>query len=136
MVMQPTADTAFRPATLYGPCSRSRDPQGRATASNVDHALAPAADRDAWIPAQLIRELAVAVPFHLPLVDGQNVPVPRRRDDVALSDFLFQMRTGDRCVLVIGIVLLSFQVGDGPVGHGRAERQRANNCTHYEPFHG
>jgi hypothetical protein len=77
------------------------------TPYNHCHLMAPA-DLHPRIVAQLAGHVGVPVPLHLPLVDGQDVPGPGIRNDVALSDFLFEMRSGDRDVFVVRVVRLSF----------------------------
>src|SRR5438105_4762685 len=73
------------------------------------------ADGDARIMIQLAREIAVAVPLHLPLVDGQNVTRPRIGDGVTLPDFLSQMRARDCDVLVVCVVGLRLLFNDRPI---------------------
>jgi len=93
--------------------------------------LTPAGDGNAGVMAQLACPVAVAIPLHLSLVDGQNVAsVPGGRDDVAFPDFLFEMRPRDGDVLVIGIVRLGLLLDDRPFRHGRAESERPNHRAH------
>ena len=82
--------------------------------------------------AQLIGEIAVAIPLHLPLVDGQHVPVVAGvRDDVAFPDLLFQMGARDRHVFVVGVVGLRLLFDGWLPSHGRPESERSNHCAHY-----
>jgi hypothetical protein len=93
--------------------------------------LVPAADVDARITVQLIRKIAVPVPLHLSLIDGQDVPVILRgRDDVPFPNLLLNMRPGHRHIFVIGVIRLSFLFNDRPFAHGRAKSQRPDRCTH------
>ena len=93
--------------------------------------LVPSADLHARIMAQLVCPIAVSVPLHLSLVDGQNVPIiPASRNDIALPDPLFQMRARDCDILVIGVVRLSLLFDDRPISEDRAKSERPNDCTH------
>src|SRR3954466_11788161 len=90
-----------------------------------------AADADSRIAAQLVPNRAVAVPLHFALVNGQNVTVTRRGNDVAFSDLLFDMRAGDRDVFVVRVIVLGLLFDDLRLGHGRADRHRCYSSTHY-----
>ena len=78
---------------------------------------------------KLIRNLAIAVPLHLRLVDGQNRTISSNRDDVTLHYLLWNMRTGEVNVFVISIILLSFLFDHWPISHGRPQSQRPNSHT-------
>jgi hypothetical protein len=91
--------------------------------------LVPAADLNARITAQLIRQRSIPVPLHLLLVNRQDVALPRSRDDVAFAYPLLQVRARHGDVLVVGIIFLTFQLDLWPIGHGGAESQRANSHT-------
>lgn len=86
---------------------------------------------DSGITGQLIRQGLITVPLHLSLVDGQNRSVPSDRDDVTFHYLLWNMRTSEVNVLVIGIILLAFLFDYRSISHGRPQSQGANCYTEH-----
>ena len=121
-----------RASRLQGPRVEQGFPTARGRAvSNLLRSRLVVADRDTGITAQLAGEVAHSVPLHLPLVDGEEIAVTGGGDDVAFPGGLFDVRSGDRNVGVIRVILLGFLFDDRAASEGRAESERANGCTQY-----
>ena len=102
-------------------------PQGRGYNRNSSRLVT--ADLNAGIVSQLIGDLPVSVSFHLSLIYGQDRAVPCDRDDVTFAHPLLEMRSGNRHVLVIGIVPLILQFHHWPISQCRPGRERAHSHT-------
>src|SRR2546430_308519 len=98
--------------------------------------LVTAADLHARITTQLVRQVAISIPLHFALVDREYVARARSfGDDVTFLHLLFQARSGEGHIFVIGIVLLSFLFRYRPPSQGQTRSERADSYTQYQPFH-